>query len=217
MKKSLLIVFCLSLAGFIQEKPKEDWHLKKYEQGIRVYTRHAENSKLKELRSDFQVKTSLSSIVALLNDFDSYPDWVYRCEKSYAALKISDHEFIQYQSVKAPWPVENRDIVIHKKLTQDPVTKVIVQRVNGMPDYLPKVAGHVRIVLFKALWIITPLKNGMVNLEYQLRVDPSGSIPTWLVNLAVIDGPFDSEVKMKELLMKEKYQKAKIAFVREPG
>ena len=216
MKKLTVILFYFLLAGFIQEKPKEEWHLKKYEQGIRVYTRHSEGSKLKELKSDFQIKTSLSSIVALLNDFDSYPQWVYRCEKSYAALKISNTEFIQYQSVKAPWPVENRDIVIHKKLSQDPISKVIIQRVNGMPDYLPKVSDHVRVQLFKALWIITPLKDGMVNLEYQLLVDPSGSIPVWLVNLAVVDGPYDTEIKMKQLLLKEKYQKAKLPFIKEP-
>jgi len=200
----------------MDDTPQETWHLKKFESGISVYTRHAEHSKLKELKSDFQIKTSLSSIVALLNDFESYPEWVYRCEKSYTALKISNYEFIQYQSVKAPWPVENRDIVIHKKLIQDPATKVIIQRVNGMPEYLPKVAGHIRIKLFKALWIITPLKNGIVNIEYQLLVDPSGSVPAWLVNLAAVDGPFETEINMKEWLMKEKYQKARLAYIKEP-
>jgi ribosome-associated toxin RatA of RatAB toxin-antitoxin module len=216
VKKAVIILCYFLLVAFIQEKAGEEWHLKKYEQGISVYTRHAEHSKLKELRSDFQVKTSLSSIVALLNDFESYPDWVYHCEKSYAALKISDKEFIQYQSVKAPWPVENRDIVIHKKFTQDPITKVVIQRINGMPDYLPNVAGHIRVKVFKATWIITPLKGGMVNLEYQLLVDPSGSLPLWLVNLAVVDGPFDTEVNMKEMLMKEKYRNAKVAYIKEP-
>ena len=215
MRKLFAILICFLFVGFKQEIQKEEWHLKKYEKGISVYTRHAEHSRLKELKSDFQIKTSLSSIVALLNDFESYPEWVYRCEKSYLAKKISNLEFIQYQSVKAPWPVENRDIVIHKKITQDPVTKVIIQRINGMPDYLPKVEGHIRVKLFKALWIITPLKNGMVNLEYQLLVDPSGSIPTWMVNLAVVDGPYDSEIKLKELILKEKYQKAKLSFIKE--
>ena len=215
MKKGLFVFIYILLAAFVQETPKEVWRLKKCDKGIAVYTRHAENSKLKELKSIFIVKTSLSSIVALINDFDSYPEWVYRCNKSYAVLKISDLEFIQYQSVKAPWPVENRDIVMHKKISQDPNTKVITQRVNGMPDYLPKVDDHVRVKLFRASWVLTPIKGGMVNVEYQLLVDPSGSIPSWLVNLAAVDGPYDTEIKMMELLKKEKYQKAKLSYIKE--
>lgn len=216
MKKITFILILVFVKSLAQEKTQEKWHLKKNEQGISVYTRHIEGSRLKELKSDFQVKSSLSSIVSLLCDFDAYPEWVYRCEKSYAIKKISNFEYVQYQTVKAPWPAEDRDIVMHKKLTQDPVTKVIIQRVNGMPDYIPKDGDHVRVSLFKAVWVITPLKNGMVNLEYQLLVDPGGNIPTWMVNLAVVDGPFDSEVKMKELLMTEKYQKAKLTFIKEP-
>lgn len=216
MKKVIFILLVLFFRSFSQEKAQEKWHLKKDEQGIKVYTRHAENSRLKELKSEFQIKTSLSSIVSLLCDFEAYPEWVYRCETSYALKKISNFEYLQYQTVKAPWPAEDRDIVMHKKLTQDPVTKVIVQRVNGMPDFIPRKDKHVRVTLFKAVWVITPLKNGMVNLEYQLLVDPGGNVPTWMVNLAVVDGPFDTEVKMKNLLMTEKYQKAKLPFIKEP-
>ena len=216
LKKISIILIYFLFAGFIQETPKETWHLKKFEKGISVYTRQIENSRLIELKSDFQIKTSLSSIVALLNDFESYPQWVYRCEKSYVAKKISDMEFIQYQSVKAPWPVDNRDILIYKKLSQDPITKVITQKAYAMPEFIPKVAKHVRVLLFKAQWTITPLQNGLVNVEYQLLVDPGGSIPAWLVNLAVVDGPYDTELNMKEWLMKDKYQKAVIPYIKEP-
>ncbi|MGZ3862825.1 MAG: START domain-containing protein [Bacteroidia bacterium] len=216
MKKIIFIFGLFCATSHAQEKTQEKWHLKKDEQGITVYTRHAENSKLKELKSEFQVKTSLSSIVAILYDFEAYPEWVYRCDKAYVVKKISNYEYVQYQTVKAPWPAEDRDFVVHKKLTQDPVTKVIVQRINGMPEFIPKEPNFVRVSLFKAIWVITPLKNGMVNLEYQLLVDPGGNIPTWMVNLAVVDGPFDTEVKMKELLMREKYQKAKLPFIKEP-
>jgi START domain len=216
VKKVFVILVCFFLLAFVSDEPKEPWHLKKCENGISVYTRHAENSKIKELKSTFRIKTSLSSIMALLNDFESYPEWVYRCNKSYVALKISELEYIQYQSVKAPWPVENRDIVMHKKSIQDPVSKVIIQRVNGMPKYLPEVDEHVRVQLFKAVWILTPQKDGIIDVEYQLLVDPSGSIPSWLVNMAAVDGPYDTEIKMMELLKKEKYQKAKLSYIKEP-
>ena len=66
-----------------------------------------------------------------------------------------------------------------------------------------------------AQWIIIPEKNGVLNAEYRLLVEPGGNIPAWLVNLAVVDGPFDTNLKMKEWLFKEKYQKAKVSFIKE--
>jgi hypothetical protein len=62
--------------------------------------------------------------------------------------------------------------------------------------------------LFKAQWTITPLKDGSLSLEYQLLVDPGGSVPAWLVNLAVVDGPFETMSALREKVKEKKYQEA---------
>lgn len=212
---ALLYLLLLLFLGFIAFKPTDPWHLRKFENGISIYTRDAEDSEFKELKSVFQMKTSLSSIISLLNDYESYPQWVYKCGKSSTLKKVSDREFIHYQTVTAPWPVDNRDFVVDVKLSQD-ASGVVHQKATCIPDYIPKVDGHVRITEFRALWTLTPLKDGTVNIEYQLLVNPGGNIPVWLVNLAVIDGPFETAVKMKEWLKKDKYQKASVSFIKEP-
>lgn len=216
MKKLIFFLPVLALFSFVQEKQESKWELRKFENGISVYSRTAEGSNIKELKSVFQIKTSLSSIVALLDDFESYPQWVYRCAKSSTLKKTSDQELIHYQSVAPPWPVSNRDIIVKVDLTQDPVTKVILQKSTCIPDYIPRVEGHIRVVLFKALWTLTPLKNGLVNVEYQLLLDPGGMVPAWVINLGIVDGPYETELKMKKWLFKEKYQSAKISFITEP-
>lgn len=194
----------------------DEWKLKKYENGIAVYNRHDENSDFKELKAVMQIKTSLSSIVALLNDWESYPKWVYRCDKSTTLKQISETELIHYQTVKGIWPVESRDFVVKVKITQDPVTKVVKQIATSMPDYYPRQQDHVRITEFRAAWTLTPLKNGIVNLEYQLFVNPGGAVPAWIVNLAAIDGPYETSYNLKHWISKDKYQKAKYGFIIEP-
>ena len=159
-----------------------------------------------ELKAVFQIKTSLSSIVALLNDVESYPQWVYRCETSKILLKTSEKHLIRYQTIVAPWPVDNRDVVLEVNYSQDEKTKIVYQKVNALPNYAPKVAGHVRIPEFRAIWTLNPLKNGIVEIQYELLVNPGGVIPAWLVNMAMIDGPYDTSLNMKTWLMKEKYQ-----------
>lgn len=211
----LFLLVCLFLIpdGILSQN---DWKLTKQENGISVYLRQGENSRFKELRSVVKIRTSLSSMVALLNDWDSYPQWVYRCGKSSTLKKISDTELIHYQTVLTPWPVDNRDFIVNVKLSQDPKTKTVHQKASPLPNYIPTVAGHTRITEFRASWTLTPLPDGYLNIEYQLLVNPGGNVPVWLVNLAVVDGPYETALHMMEWVKKEKYQKAKISFIEEP-
>jgi len=200
-----------SLSSSINEN---EWQLKKYENGIAVYTRNTKNSSFKELKSVLTIKTSLKSIVALLNDWDSYPQWVYRCGKSLTLKKISDKEVIHYQTVTAPWPVANRDFVVNIKLVQDEKTKAVTIKSSSKHNYIPEIPNYVRIKEFNASWTLTPLKDGSIEIVYQLMVNPGGSIPAWLVNLAVIDGPFETCSKLKTLVVTEKYQKAVVNYIK---
>ena len=211
-----LFLFSLLFITLSSFQNTYNWQLKKIENGITIYTRTPENSKYKELKAVYQIKTSLSSIIALLNDFESFPKWVYRCEKSMALKKDSDNHIIRYQTVVAPWPVDNRDMILEVNSFQDKKTKIVYQKVNSIPDYIPLVKGHVRVREFRALWTLIPLKNGFVEVNYELLVNPGGNIPAWLVNLAVVDGPFDTSVKMREMLMNEKYQKTTYSFITNP-
>lgn len=209
----IFFVFC----GFVGlSQVKNDWQLKKVEDGISVYTKDLEYSNLKELKAVFQVRSSFSCIVSLLNDSESFPQWAYRCGQCSTLKKISDTEFIRYQTVVAPWPVDDRDFTVKVKVSQNPYTKVLVQQVSAISNILPEVNGVVRIIIFRGVWTLSPLKNGMVNVEYQLLLDPGGNIPAWLVNLSAVDGPIENAKAMKEWLVKDKYKNAVLSYIQEP-
>ncbi|MGQ0827269.1 MAG: START domain-containing protein [Bacteroidota bacterium] len=210
--KGCLIILSVFLMAL---QPVGDWHLKKNSKEIAVYVRKSENSSLKELRAVTQQKTSLSSIVALLNDWETYPQWVYKCGKSKTLKRISDTEVIHYQTITTPWPTDNRDFVVNVKITQDQKSKVVTQRTTCIPDYIPSVKGHIRIPELKATWILTPIKPGLVNIEYRLLVDAGGNIPAGLENLAAVDGPYHTMLNLKQWVMKEKYQKSDLPFIDE--
>lgn len=226
MKKNVLLfilsVICVQMIGNsnpangLPNANNKSWELKKSEKGISVFSRSAENSKYNELKVVFQVKSSLSSIVALLNDVESYPKWIYHCESSKLLKKDSEKHLIRYQKIAAPWPVDNRDVAVEVNSYQDEKTKIVYQKVNSVPDYTPVTKGNVRVREYRAMWTLKPLKNGMVQVEYELLVNPAGSIPAWVINLAVVEGPFETSVKMKELLLNEKYQKANYSFISNP-
>ena len=218
MKKSILIlaqilIFSQLIGKTVPAPTNLAWSLKKCENGISVYSRSADNSKYNELKVVFQVKTSLSSLVALLNDVESYPKWIYHCESSKLLKKDSDKHLIRYQKIATPWPVDSRDVAVEVNSYQDEKTKIVYQKITAVPDYIPQSGDYVRIREMQGNWTLKPLKNGVVQVEYELLVNPAGSIPAWVINMAAVDGPYQTSIKMKELVMNEKYQKAIIPFV----
>jgi hypothetical protein len=207
------LLFCLLISAIcFSQESKFEWQLKKDESSITVYSRKTVNSNFRELKSVTYVKTSLNSIVALLDDWDTYTQWVYKCGESKTLKRISNTELIHYQTVVAPWPAENRDFVVNVKFSQDEKTKIVTIKSVCWADYIPQASHHVRITEFNACWTLIPLKDGIIQINYQLMVNPGGYVPAWLVNMAAVDGTM---VHFKEWIVKEKYQKAKISFIKE--
>jgi len=190
-----------------------DWKLEKEEAGIKIYTRIKENSRFKELKLETTFESSLSALVALLTDKDSLKNWVYRCNDSYCIKKINEKEVVHYQATDAPWPLENRDIVVHTIVSQDRVTKVVTITAKSVQGTIPEERNKIRLYDYLAVWKLYPLGNGKVKGKYFLHLDPGGSIPAWMVNLGVSVGPVKSIVCMKNALVQ--YQKISLSFISE--
>jgi hypothetical protein len=213
--ESILCLLLFVCSFCFSQNNKDNWHLYKSEDGISIYSRLIDGSSYKEIKSVFTVKTSLSSILALIYDWDSYPQWNYRCGESKTLKKISDTELIHYQTTDIPWPAKDQDFVIDIKLEQDEKTRVVLIRSTNMPTYIPPYEGRTRITDLKALWTLTPLKDGSIQLVYEFQVKPGTYVPTWLVNAAVLSGPYETMSNFREWLKKEKYQKAKNTLIKE--
>jgi hypothetical protein len=208
-------IVCLLLCSFCFSQSNNNWQLYKSENGILVYSRKAENTNIKELKTIVYLKTSLNSIVALLNDWDSYPQWNYKCVESKTLKVISETELIHYQMVKIPWPADNQDFIINVKLSQEAKTKVITIKSTNNANYIPPFPDRTRIRELEAKWTLTPLKDGTVEAVYEFFVNPGGLIPAWILNTAVAYGPYETMLNFKEWVKKDKYQKAKNPLVKE--
>jgi len=190
-----------------------DWNLKKDENGVKVYTRYADNSKLKEVRTVNVVESSLSGIVALLLDVKNYPNWIYACSEAATLKTVNDHEEYHYQVTHLPWPLSNRDLIWHFNITQDPATKIVNINNTSEPKLIPEKNGIVRVERVQSSYKLTPLDSGKVNVEFEIFVDPGGSIPTWLINANIVTAPYKTSVAMVKQL--PNYQKASFAFIKE--
>jgi hypothetical protein len=192
-----------------------DWQLRVDKEGIKVYTRQMENSSLKAVKTVCTINASLPALTAVLMDINSSADWVYATKKISLLKKVSASDLIYYSEIAIPWPVTNRDFIVLLKVTQDPKTKAVSVIGDNKPDYLPVVKNIVRIKKSYSKWLITPMPNGQLKIEYILEVDPSGSVPVWLTNMFATKGPLETFKKLREQVKKPVYQHTNLDFIKE--
>ena len=113
----------------------------------------------------------------------------------------------------APWPVSNRDVIVHLKVEQDPLTKKMTFTANGMPDYIPEKEGITRVPMSKSKWIVVPVSPNKLKVEYSMNIDPSGSVPAWMMNMVSADGPFESFYTLKNKIKERNYTNADAPFI----
>ncbi|MEO6631931.1 MAG: START domain-containing protein [Mucilaginibacter sp.] len=201
MKKlCLALLFSITLCRVMAQG---SWQLKKNENGIFVYTRTPASGNLKELRVVCEFDATKTQLIATLQDIDHYKDWVYSSKKTEILKTPSPQKTIYYTQSRLPWPIKDRDLVVELDIGA-PEADVLYIHAKSLPTYLPKNDKFVRVPYSLAVWKVTPASNNKLKIDYTFSVDPGGSLPAWLVNATLAIGPYNSFVKLKEVLKKEK-------------
>ena len=187
--------------------------LRKDRDSIKVYTCDAAQSKFKFIKSSFTLNTKLSHLAAFLMDIDNYGDWEYKTINARILQKISDVEMVYYTEIVAPWPVSNRDLVIHLKMNQDPKTKVTTITANSVPDFCPRKEDIVRVPFSTSQWTIVQEAPSKLSIEYSIEIDPGGSVPAWLVNMVAAQAPYESFKNLRDKIQFRNYKKETVPSV----
>jgi hypothetical protein len=178
---------------------QNDCILRKDRDDIKVFICKSEHTKLKSIQATFEVNVSSAELVSLVKDVPGYDNWQYNTINACVLKVISDSELIYYAEVVAPWPISNRDLVVHLKVNQDPFTKSTIISANSVPEYISGKKGIVRVPMSKSQWIVRPITGSSVSVDYTMLIDPGGSVPGWLVNMVAEEAPYKSFRDFKKM------------------
>jgi len=206
----LFMVICLAtLSGRCQA----NWQLAKEQEGIKVFLKNAEGSGIKMMRVECEVAARQEAILALLLDIPASEKWIPQTKTWRYLRRPSFSECYYYSELRMPWPVSNRDYVVHLKAWQQPATKVVTVDANVVAGEVPEIEGIVRVHVSTVKWVLYPTQNGHTKLVYQLFTDPGGSLPSWVVNYFAKQAAFDIVKKMGQLVQQPPYRDASLSFI----
>jgi len=187
------VVACCFLTAFGQ-----DCTLKKNKDGIAVYTCNEADSHFKSIRAELTLQnTSPATLINALADVDNFTQWQYKMSEAAVLQHINDKEMIYRTVVDAPWPVENRELIVQMTIDHDPAKGQVFIFVRTVPFDHPVTKGLVRVPFSEAKWNVTVRDNDLV-IVYTLKVNPGGSLPAWIINMGVAEGPFHSFANLRK-------------------
>ena len=199
--------------SFSSSNAQDSWELKTEKDSIKIYSRKSNSIKYNELKVELTLKAKLSDIASLILDINNYYKWSYNTKLSYVLKQVSKNEIYYYSEVKSPWPASNRDLIVHLKMIQDPLTKIMTINATSVPNFIPPKKNLVRVPFSNETWTVIPAIDTNVKITYFLQIDPGESAPAWLINIFATKAPFES-FKNLSTQVKE-HKQVPIAFIKD--
>jgi hypothetical protein len=194
----LAISFLVAGTAFAQK----DWSLVNNGSWIQVYKSDMSNSTYKRIKVECTIDGTIDKLVQVLNDVNNHKNWIYNTKNAYIIKRVSSSEYYYYTETSLPWPMQNRDAVVHIKFQKDNANHSLNIIAVGEPGYLSSVSGKVRVPRSANTWEVTVPEANKLHIIYIFEADPGGSLPSWLVNSFVNKGPYESFKKLAEILKK---------------
>lgn len=193
----MLALIFFSLSAYSQS----NWVLRKEDDGIFIYESKTDTSKINSIKVETELVGKAEDLVAILMDVGNHSTWAYGTKSASVLKRLSDKEIIFYKEIKSPaWMVSERDLIIQMKVIGNASSKSIVVESCALPNFIPVKKNLVRVPTSNEKWIIMPLANERIKINYFLQFDPGGVLPPMLVNLFVTKGPYDTFTNLKGLL-----------------
>lgn len=117
-----ILLLALAASVFFGDvQAQEDWKLERDRDGIKVYNRRLEGSKLKEFKGVAVMKATPQQVLKLLKDYQQHEKFMYKVKPGSVEVvkRVSDNEFYTYMEITTPWPAQARDIVSLYKFSTD--------------------------------------------------------------------------------------------------
>lgn len=208
----LLFVFTLVWFGYISAHAQDNsWELVKDADGIKVYSREINQSKLNEVLVTAQAKTSISALVSVVKDASNHKNWIYLCREGKVLSSVNADEWIYYSQSNAPWPFEDRDVVTKVKLVRDSATGTVFIRSTTFQNSIPLNPDYIRITYATSQWQFTPDKNGITKINLKMAINLGGNIPKWLMRITAATGPYHTVKNLLIQVQRPKYKNAHLS------
>ncbi len=167
----------------------QSWNLVRDQDGIKIYTLKEAGKSLKSFKGIIDIPAPAQKVFAVIENVNDHAWWGANLSEVKVMIYEKNKRSRYYVEYRLPWPLSNRDLVVDVTVNADSLNQVYRTQANQLQSVVPLYPDKVRIPNYHQSWTVTPSAQGASQVILEGYADPSGNIPDWIINLAIVDTP----------------------------
>lgn len=188
---------------------EDNWKLVKKADDIEVYVRPYNNSHLNECKGIVTIPASMDIVYAIISYAPFHKRLMHTCYDSFLVKPWDKGCQVHYFVFKAPWPLQDRDLIYETcaELNRETGNIVVTSRVVQDAS-VPIKNKVVRVMDSNNTWTLEPLGPEKTRVTYRNYFNPGVAkiIPQTFVNIICKDVPFYTLINMRNLVKEPIYK-----------
>lgn len=174
------------------ETARASWRVVRSHEGITSWQSERPEQPLAVFRSEMVLAADVWTALAVLEDIDRACEWTSHCAEMRRLGASSAQELLVYARIDAPWPVRDRDVVVRVQVSYNANGELWLTINESEAREAVRAPSVVRMPRFTAYYRFRALDAQHTRVEYQLDVDPGGTLPDWLKRMIARDLTHDT-------------------------
>ena len=176
----------------------EGWEEIAVEEGIRITSKDVPGLSLPIFRGVGIVNAGLVEILTVFYDIPRHTEWRHRCSESEVLERKNDFDQLLYTRTDAPWPVKDRDVVLHARTVLEREKGAVWVHFDGVQSPLKgEIEDAIRMPRLRGFYYLVALTPGQTEVTYQVESDPGGWLPKWVARLATKSLPLKTIANLR--------------------
>jgi hypothetical protein len=177
-----------------------EWTLEKDAEHIQLYTRPVPGSPFLEVKATTLINAPMQKVADAFGYGEGCSDWRALCKSSEVLSTVSDTERYVYLVLDLPWPLSDRDMVIHSTARMDPAAKTATVQLESASSRHPA-RDYVRAES-NGEYTIRAISEDQVEFTYIMHTDLGGDLSPEVINPQVASSTFTDIAQLRLLAEK---------------
>lgn len=173
------------------------WRLIDEERGIKVTARDEPGRDLPTLRGQGEIKGNVLDVLAVILDAKGATKWAKGADEARVLRVVDPRTQLIYTRTDTPWPVSDRDMIMRRMVKVVKPGSEFHIRLLCAPKETAELDGVVRVKTCDSYFHIRAVDEGKTFVDYQVNLDPGGSLPDWLIRWASKKIPMETLVSLE--------------------
>ncbi|WP_416308360.1 START domain-containing protein [Neptunicella sp. SCSIO 80796] len=207
-------LICMLLFSMTLSCAAQEWQLENEKDQIKLFSQNT-SSGIKKVKAITTIHSRLGALILLLDDTEKSSDWIDSIDKVELIERPQLNQAIVHSYFSAPWPIEDRDMITLSNTFQNKQNLQIRIDIQDYGEHYPKHKDYIRMHSVQGTWLVSPLPDGQIEIQYQGTADPAGHIPLWLVNKIMLSSTRNTFKQLRRIIVKPEYQTEPPSYIHE--